>query len=610
MTPLLWASLVLSVSCGDCEGSSVKNNGENNQNSSTNNDENNDENNENSCVVGTDCPSGLCEDGQCVVGGSNNCSDPGPCGNCDPFCQRDGSGNGDNNDPFTTDDTDDETSEGVVVDDDGSITIDITKIETHYIWISNTGEGTISKVDTRTLEEVARYVSGPDGASNDPSRTSVNTYGEVFVGNRSGMSVTKISPDGEECQDANGDGMITTSTSKDDVLPWGQDDCVKWNVRLANGGVIRAVAAQDAIPNDDTSRPGVWIGGWNGPVWKLDSVRGDILLETPGPTGSNYGFALDGKGNLWISGWSAGAIGRIDTSKCKTTDTCNEPVCTGEDCDDAVKQSIPINHSPYGITVDFKQRVWVGGQNTLRYDPSQPVGQRTVTVSDVPFVHGIAADDKGFIWGAALSNGVIRYDAEDPAQHLVVPGSNTSPKGMAIDLDGKIWAINQSHSDATVIEAGPDLNTNDVTNNVAPDIVSPYTYSDMTGAQLRFATNEGGFYRRIFEGCPDDGKFEPTQWNELRFDVETPGDTSVVFSIRGADSRAGLETAAWTTVATVPPDASPVAIADLLEDAGLQGSQFVEVEAELNAVRDENNNVFAPKLKALEMTYNCERRIN
>jgi hypothetical protein len=63
-------------------------------------------------------------------------------------------------------------------------------------------------------------------------------------------------------------------------------------------------------------------------------------------------------------------------------------------------------------------------------------------------------------------------------------------------------------------------------------------------------------------------------------------------------------------VATVPPDASPVAIADLLEDAGLQGSQFVEVEAELNAVRDENNNVFAPKLKALEMTYNCERRIN
>ncbi len=54
-----------------------------------------------------------------------------------------------------------------------------------FIWIANTGEGTLSKVNTRNTEEVARYLTcSYSDRSCDPSRTSVNLHGDVVVSNR------------------------------------------------------------------------------------------------------------------------------------------------------------------------------------------------------------------------------------------------------------------------------------------------------------------------------------------------------------------------------------------------------------------------------------------
>lgn len=236
--------------------------------------------------------------------------------------------------------------------------LDSRRIETAFIWIANTGEGTISKVDTRTMREVARYRTGPlVGGANDPSRTSVNSLGDVYVGNRQGLSVTKISALGADCPDTNGDGRITTSTGPTDVLPWGQDDCVLWNTSLPDGGIIRAVAAQDTIGPDGEIITSVWVGGWDGVVWKLDGETGEILVRTASPT-RNYGFALDGSGNLWISGRSDRVLGRIDTRRCVSTASCDVTPC-GAEGNTCIKQAIPIPspHNPYGITVDSEQRV-------------------------------------------------------------------------------------------------------------------------------------------------------------------------------------------------------------------------------------------------------------
>src|SRR5688572_1625164 len=53
-----------------------------------------------------------------------------------------------------------------------------------YIWIANSSEGTVSKIDTVSLVEVGRYRTHPDFG--DPSRTSVSLNGDVAVANRNG----------------------------------------------------------------------------------------------------------------------------------------------------------------------------------------------------------------------------------------------------------------------------------------------------------------------------------------------------------------------------------------------------------------------------------------
>ncbi|MEZ4461173.1 MAG: hypothetical protein R3E66_15920 [bacterium] len=220
--------------CGSCDDSST-NTGQNTANNT------NQMTTGGTCSTGSECASGVCEGGRCKVVGANNgqCPNGGAvsaCGNCDPTCVKTGSGG--SGDPFilTGDPNDNQTSQGVVLDPQGAVTLDVKRVESQFIWIANTGEGTVSKIDTRTYQEVARYITGPAGAGNDPSRTSVNTFGDVFVGNRAGQSLTKISSLGEDCPDTNGDGTITTSTGAADVKPWGQDDCVLWNTSLPNRG--------------------------------------------------------------------------------------------------------------------------------------------------------------------------------------------------------------------------------------------------------------------------------------------------------------------------------------------------------------------------------------
>ncbi|MEM6995697.1 MAG: hypothetical protein AAF721_34630, partial [Myxococcota bacterium] len=100
----------------------------------------------------------------------------------------------------------------------------LDSLEFSHIWIANSWEGTVSKIDTVTGVELGRYRTGPD-ADPDPSRTSVNLAGDVAVVNRSG-GITNIDARSEACPDRDYDGLVRTSACADDVLPWGADDCV------------------------------------------------------------------------------------------------------------------------------------------------------------------------------------------------------------------------------------------------------------------------------------------------------------------------------------------------------------------------------------------------
>jgi hypothetical protein len=260
--------------------------------------------------------------------------------------------------------------------------------------------------------------------------------------------------------------------------------------------------------------------------------------------------------------------------------TCSTSVCP-DTCDDAIKADITLEPSnTYGITVDCKQRVWLGGE-IKRYDPLAPENERLAlagnpTMSN-PYSAGIAADANGFVWGA--NSPVLRLDAEDLTQIEQV----TTPSyahGVAVDIDGQVWAITMSQT-LHVIEPGPTLTEYTVNGDEVSGLESPYTYSDMTGVQQRLAADDApGTYRQIFEGCPMD---EPTEWLDFNWNVETPDGSRVIFQARTADTLEELEDAAWQPLVAVPTMRETVSLGTMLMLSGEPAGHYVEIEAELYA---------------------------
>ena len=628
MTALMSAgliSLLWGAGCSSCSPDPISgtNNAANNANNTSNNAANNVS--PRACVDDAICGAGgRCVNNRCVGGspvnntpGNNTpmCANPSPCGDCDPSCTVSGQGPS-TGQPFDLNAT---PSQGVTLTPEGAITLqaDTVSAANKVIWIANTGQGTVSKVDTDSYVELARYFTGPNGAGNDPSRTSVNGFGDVYVGNRSAGTISKISGQGDRCADRNSDGQINTSTGAADVLGWGQDECVEWVASLCQGCLIRAVAAQDIAP-DGEIRPVVWVGGFNNStIWKLDGQTGAVLLETTSPV-RPYGFALDKKGNLWISGpnWGFGNeqrfFGRIDTKRCVDSASCDVAACDGEGAADAcVKQRIPVDYQPYGITVDAKQRVWLGGEQVLRYDPSAPAGSRTIQRSVGVFIHGIAADERGFIYAAGTGGGVIQLNGEDPSQSAVIAGTpGVSNKGLGIDKDGKVWSITQGESVALVVRPGATVNDSSVVATVQ-GFVSPYTYSDMTGQQLSLATDVVGFYRQTFNECSPRNEFLTTEWKQVRWDIQTTPTSTATIRLRAATSAEELQAAPWDTIAQLPPDGgSPFDLEGYLRDKNLSRARFVEVDVQMTARREVGVPPAPPVLKSLAVTKSCPRIIN
>jgi hypothetical protein len=560
---------------------------------------------------------------------------------CGGQCFSSGVGDGTDT-PF---DPDANESENVGLDPEGALILKQNPgAGSNYIWIANTAENTVSKINVETYAEEGRYmlVTGemaPDGAAYgaDPSRTSVNGQGDAFVGSRGGHGLTRISSLGKDCPDTNGDGTITTSTGPMDVLPYGQDDCVLWFTKLE--GTIRGVAAQD-IPGTTTVEPipdsppkitttpdehYVWVGNTESQLWKIDAETGQILFLMAAPT-QIYGLAMNGTGILYMTaGYYGALIGFVDTAQCVDAATCSVAPCTSTctpgacpaTCDGAaigrLDLGTPGDGNAYGITVDCKQRVWLAGyQHAIRrYDPSLPDAQRLAVTPDTSKLsHGIGADRSGWVWGAHMGVGLVRVNAETlETTTIALPAG---AKGIGIDRLGKVWGV--AYGPTThVVQPGAAIADAPVVGSVT-GLATPYTYSDMTGEQLRLASSEPGHYRQLFEGCEGQGKTSETTWGDLEWDVDVPAGTWVVFVARTADSLADLEMATWFEVAAAPGHTSPLEIQPFIDGAGQTAGRYVEIEVRLFTTDDgaaanrcaDAGEGLTPRVKSFALGFECE----
>lgn len=352
-------------------------------------------------------------------------------------------------------------------------------VEFSFIWIANSPEGTVSKIDTETLIEVARYRTGP--GQPDPSRTSVNLHGDVAITNRDG-TITKIGAIDEHCKDTNGQPGIQTSKGPNDVLAYGQDECVLWNTALMPASRPAAWTSGEKIDPDDPCSGSVgekvWTSAPQGSdawVYLLDGETGAILDQVLVPNANGglgiYGGAVDQNNDFWGVTYSAGPLVHV-SYETMTAETIPLPI-----------------GSAYGFTVDAKGRSWVGGWdgNLQRYDPET----KQWTKANIPAQYQVLSrgmnDLDGDLWIAALNapQGLMRVNT-DSAEFVEHVGPDklvgiSTPTGASIDVQGKIWLVDQSK------DGGGAFVYNPMSKEVqwVGGLNGPYTYSDMTGYALK-----------------------------------------------------------------------------------------------------------------------------
>ena len=448
-----------------------------------------------------------------------------PCGDCDPMCDTLIVGP-ESDQPFAPSN---ENSDGVGTNIDGYLILDSSQIDLSFIWVANSGENTVSKLDTKTGTELGRYHT-----CGNPSRTAVDLLGNVWVGCRSGGGVAKIAIDEAICVDKNGNGVIDTSQGSQ-PMPNGTDECVLFVV-YPGGSCQRALGVD--------SENHAWVGEWNGKVLRrLHPETGAVVGQQIGIPVNPYGLAIDGDGVIWVSGRGGSKLVRADPNL-NPASVNSWPVPSGD---------------LYGIAIDAKGKIWLGqfGQNRVaRFDPA--TNQFTSITSSLGghCPRGMAGSVDGYMYaglGCGSDHYVARIDIDTHAVTLINTngnGSGTQSIGVALDSEGYIWAVNYKTSNASKI----DPETHQV-QGPYPVGKNPYTYSDMTGYALHNFTAPQGNYETVFGGWEE---FR-VKWTALFVDAEIPQDAFLKLEVRTANSEAELMLTKWEGLyGPYPPNFFPL----------------------------------------------------
>lgn len=449
-----------------------------------------------------------------------------------------------------------------------------------FIWVPN-NEGTVSKVNTETGDEIGRYwvAPNPDRSpfypahtyypnllkSSSPSRTTVDLQGNCWVGNRDAGTVVKIglyeagiwddrNKDKiiQTSMDLNGDGNIqnyidpVTSEEKIELLAWGDDECVLFEVVLYDHSLVTkgnyTPGEYDGLYDKShwrTSPRGLAIDGDNN-LWAgtcptdyytsmsgvyhyINGDTGEIINEVPVPDHYAYGAVIDGNGILWSSNRPSGTpwrhILRLDPS-------------------DLSQEKISLNNKmSYGLALDHLDHLFASGWRHYvlsRVNINRPSGasfpyteeySRSIPGRDA---RGAACTSDNDVWVVSTwENKVYRFNNDATQDGWV--GVGPSPTGVAVDAVGKVWVC--SNGDDSIHRINPATNTVDKVVNIIGS-GGHYSYSDMTGIVARTITTRIGTWTVDF----DSGELD-TPWGKISWNSFEPEGTEIKVKVRSSNDQ-------------------------------------------------------------------------
>ncbi|MBI2895987.1 MAG: hypothetical protein HYY06_20685 [Deltaproteobacteria bacterium] len=488
------------------------------------------------------------------------------CGTCGDDCLHVRFGHEPGDEPFDARSGDCAVRDGDLVLPEGPVPA--------FVWIPNTPEGTISLIDAGSRTEIGRFRTGEDAASDNPSRTSVDHEGAVYVANRSTdgrSSVTRIRA--RSCPDVDGNARLDTSRGRDDVLPWGEDECVDWHEAVGGrGGAANAVVYQVRPALDGALEERVWVGLENEERYvELDAHSGEATGSQADCSGCRpTGARTDPDDRLW--------------SACEGAQVCFFDTTVPDGSAEIL--DLPIGSGPaVGLAVDHLGRVWVGGAVEV-YDPLLGSFTEVPGVTATTLVLGY----DGMIWAggcADAASGLEGTTCRIDVDTLAVTALDAPSRGIDTNESG-VWAV---PADGTAGVIDPETLAVDIVLDDCngPCLSEPDTWSGMA-SPVTLTTAQGRCeWRGLVRGCSE--AYET--WWVLSWDAETPLGSQIAVEARASREPGGLDREVFVPVASIPPDTPPVDLGDPLI------GEFIEIQVTMRSTG------VMPVLHSLQVRWSC-----
>jgi streptogramin lyase len=489
-----------------------------------------------------------------------------PCGGCDPKCS--GEVWGPPVAPFAAD-------EGLAITPALELTLARTVRERHFVWVPNTDEGTLSKIDADRAVEIARYRT-PGGW---PVRVAVDHRGDAWVldslpGAQARLS--KFASETERCVDRDGDGL-RTSEAPAQILD--RDDCLLLDIPVgALGDDAQALAIDGAQAPDAELAGNAWVGFLRGQrVVAYDGLNGAQLAAADLPDFAAYAGSFDPWGVLWLIDRD-GQLARVDPL---SNPPAVEVLSTELAC-----------YTLESVCADLDGQLLFAGfgcESVARYDP------RTKRWSDVRAPELLSPRGIAFTASApwvVYTSGQLAELARNPL--AIGPASDLRSDGItpfesvavAADSRERLWIVStQGGADGRGLATRFDPAVGRATAQVTVGL-GPRGGGDLTGLALGEEFVREATVSHVFAGsCANAGVGNATRWKAVHLVAEVGAGGSVQVELRWADSVEALAAVSFSTAGTFPDVADyPL---DVPDDGAIEVRLTLRSEQAIGAPRVE-----------------------
>ncbi len=466
--------------------------------------------------------------------------------------------------------------------------------KTRLVWVDNTSPGSgspgwIVRIDTDTGYQTARFDSvllningqptGAPATGNYPGRVAVDTNGDVWIVNRaygagSQGTLSKFSGNLAHCIDRNNNGKIETSSDVNgdhivdpyknpNLVPanqveyYGQDDeCILTTIKIGSPGHVPRAIAVD-------KRGKIWVGTWSGRTVYRFNPNEPVALEdsrtfsvnNPFPFDARFYSAATADDYIYFAAnynWAASGIGRVIRINIENLNQADYVTCSGGG-----------GGSVYGIVaVPGTHQAWAGAYNgtgvwKINFDVNPP----TCTWYNVPSqVTAMTLDFNGKIWASGYSSHKVYRLNQNGTIEAECQTGGIRPHGLSVDFDGYIWSVQDGAWN--LVRFHPTQTSNNCGRTGPYDIARsnlpvpggqptysyfPYLYSDFTGTQIDRQSPYAyvGGWDATYDAGGDSVPWQKVTWN-TEPEGGVPAETSLIVSVRAANTLAALGQAAYT----------------------------------------------------------------